>query len=198
MWRTWTKLGLIAFCIVVALSVVCSPALALMPTATLPQDAPIRIDQCLAGLRPTGSGEYEIPNYYLDFAANFTNRSKRAASAVRLRFDLFNAFGEHLLTKYGTDDAQVVEGGQQQVDIQHDVKTEELSRENGTYSMPSYVPTWEFINTASTAHSVVCSVDTVMFTDGKKWQAADPTNAKLKAALQFAEINPGIFFKYEP
>jgi hypothetical protein len=172
-------------------------ALATMPTAALSQPkSPVRVDECLAGMRSSGSGDYRIPNYYVDFAANFTNRSSRDISAVRLRFDIFNSFGEQLQTKYGTDDGQVIAAGQQQTDIQHDTKNESILAKYGNLQT-LYVPTWEFINTADTAHSVVCSVDTVMFADGSKWQAPSPKTSALSGALKHASAGAGIFFKYE-
>jgi hypothetical protein len=172
-------------------------AAATMPTAILSQaKSPVRIDQCLSGLRRTGSGDYAIPNYYLDFAASFTNGSGHDVSAVRLRFDIFNSFGEHLQTKYGTDDGQTVAPGAQQVDIEHDTKTESIIAQNGNPGT-LYLPTWEFINTTPTAHATVCSVDTVMFTSGSKWQAAQPKEGALSGALKHASADPGIFFKYE-
>lgn len=169
------------------------------PTAILSQPAsPLRIDDCIAGTRPTGRGDYTIQNYYLDFAAVFTNRSSNDVSAVRLRFDLFNTFGEHLETKYGTDDAQTISAGAQQVDLRRDTQSEEIiARQSGT-APQLYLPTWEWINTADTLHSTVCSVDTVMFANGLKWQAPPPTASALSSALKHTRTAIGMFFKYEP
>lgn len=174
------------------------PALAVLPAAVLEQTASsVRIDQCLAGLRMSEAGNM---NYWLDFGATFTNLSSKDISAVRLRFDGFNAFNEHLQTWYGTDSAQVVGARQQQVDIVHNVHSEQLSAQDAKpgdpgADSPIYLPTWEFVNTADTVEKFVCSVDTILFTSGEKWKSPTIQSTAFQKALSKTVRARGIFYK---
>ncbi len=179
---------------------VAAPADAFMPTAVLAQPySPVAIDACAAGIRTSGSGANGITNYYADFGANFTNHSTLAASAVRLRFDLFDASGGHLTTFFGSDDSQPIAAGAQRVDLQRDTGAEKSMQQSGaTVGGALYIPAWEWLNTTNTAHTAVCSVDSVRFGNGSRWQATRPTAAGFSAALAAASAQDGEFFKYEP
>lgn len=179
-----------------AFACLAAPAAAMMPTAIINVSAsPIRIDRCLAGTRDTSVGNQ---GYYIDFAAAFTNRGPKTVSAVRLRFDIFNAFNEHLRTVFGTDDDGLLPASESRTDIEHNTRMETILQNDTRLSDAdkiTYLPTWEFINTTDTARSVVCSVDTVMFDDGAKW-SMHPIGAKAFAsALKRASAEAGTFYK---
>lgn len=192
---TASRFRVIICALVLAVLTTASASAATYAVAVLSQPkAPIRIDECVGGTRDTDVGNKD---YYADFVASFTNVSSSTASAVRLRFDVFNAFGEHLRTWYGTDDHQPVAAGAQQVDMRHDQRGEGYESPNGP-QMAIYQPVWEFTNTADTGRKLVCSVDTVMFDSGSKWQSPAPTPSAFQKALTKATAPNAFFFVSPP
>lgn len=149
-------------------------------------NSPIIIQRCLSGLTNSEVGN---TNYYIDFAGTFKNRTDKAIKAFRLRFDVFNDFNEHVDTLYGTE-----QDGVAPYATDDNVKSTASIDPSSSYgSADEYLSAWQFINTHETASYVVCSVDTVRFTDGPMWRAS-VTPAAIKKTLAHAKRAPGHFW----
>jgi len=167
------------------------PASATLTSWILPQpDSPVVLTDCLAGARGEAA-------FYLDLGARFQNRSQRAISAVRLRFDVIDPFNAIAKTVRGTDDSPL-EPGSARDDVVHNIEFEQLVTKYASATGDSaiaYLPTWEFVN-AKEGRKYVCSVDRVAFADGKQWQAKPMTPALIKAAFATSpRTYPGSFYK---
>lgn len=174
------------------LPLLCAQASATLPTAVHTiATSPIRIDRCISGLRDTSVGN---TNYYLDFGAMFTNTSSSVVTAVRLRFDVFNSFNEHLRTVYGTDDELSMNPNDTKDDIVHNTRMEQMTTAQGE-SFATFLPTWEFVNINDTAAKFVCSVDTVLFQNQNQWHAPTMRARDLATSLRYTKAENGTFYK---
>lgn len=164
------------------------PAVAMLPTAVVSLTGnPVYIQHCYWGRRDTDVGNKD---YYNDFGVIFTNAGDKPITAVRFRFDYFNAFSEHLGTEYGID-SHPLGPGQTRNDAQANQKYEAFTLKAG---FEAILPSWEAINTVPTANKVICSVYTVAFADGTKWQADEITADTFNRALPNATVTmQGIF-----
>jgi hypothetical protein len=153
-------------------------------TAMLPQpNSPIALTACFAYLNDTDVGNI---NYYLDVATSFVNRSSKTAAAVRVRFDVLDAFYaplRQLRLTYNSASYSPGEGHMVNVDptVKQDTIVPGLPDPPGfsAYvdhynSIPHYAEDGNFINTTDTAAGIICSIDTVEFADGTVWQAPRP------------------------
>jgi hypothetical protein len=99
--------------------------------------APVSIDKCQGYLHQDGG--------FVDEDADFTVRSAQAVTAVRLLFDYYSPFGNHLGSQYGTITGSWKQGAS--------------VKGNG----------WQSANTWAAVYTVHCSVDAVKFEDGSTW-----------------------------
>ncbi len=163
-----------------------------IPSAVLAQKAsPVAIDQCVSDIVDSTVGN---TRYYFEVAAAFTNRGAQPITAVRLRFDTFNAFHEHLRSYYGTS-TNALAPLQSENDIRQSAKIESLATQGAALGMapPQALldimrdPTWSFTNLDDTTAASVCSVDTVMLANGTEWKAPAPTGKLLAATVKEAQ-----------
>ncbi|MFY9780626.1 MAG: hypothetical protein WAJ85_08960 [Candidatus Baltobacteraceae bacterium] len=111
-----------------------------LSTQIIPQsDAPIAIDRCQAYLHNDGN--------FVDEDADFTVHATQAVTAVRLLFDYFSPFGNHLGAQYGT--------------ITGSWKPGASVKGNG----------WQSANQWAAVYAVRCSVDAIKYEDGSTWMA---------------------------
>ena len=121
--------------------------------AVLPQpEAPIQITYCQAWITDTDVGNVD---YYINSAMTFRDQGDKTATAVRFRLDLYNSFNEHLTSLYGTKEGT----------FSPDVLIQPRSGIIGT------APDFSWINIWDSSTQVLCSVDTVAFSDGTVWRA---------------------------
>lgn len=152
-------------------------------------NAPIRIDNCYAGTRNSHAGTRD---YYFDFAARFTNLSDKPIKAVRLRFDLYNEFNEKLRSLFGTD-SELLDAHASRDDAAHNTADEALMANSSAGAIPIFKPTWEFINTTSTASIALCWPETVAFIDGTVWKLGEPRQQDIAHGLRVATSTLYIF-----
>jgi len=124
--------------------------------AVLPQpEAPVQITLCAAGVQDSDVGNVD---YYIVTEVTFQDTTAyQTATAVRFRFDLYNSFNEHLTALYGIKEGTFSPG----VLIQ--------PKSGGIMNVT--LPDFSFINIWDTATQIICSVDTVAFSDGTIWRA---------------------------
>ncbi|MGP6188477.1 MAG: hypothetical protein ACLPSH_00015 [Vulcanimicrobiaceae bacterium] len=109
-------------------------------TQTLTQtDAPISIDKCQGYLHQNGD--------FVDEDADFTIKGDQGVTAVRLLFDYYSPFGNHLGSQFGT--------------ITGTWKAGTSVKGNG----------WQSANQWAVVYAVRCSVDAVKFADGSSWSS---------------------------
>ena len=135
--------------LVAAAAAVLFAAATLVPAAAADQDlttqivsqtdAPVSIDTCHGYLHQDGS--------FVDEDADFTIRSATSVSAVRLLFDYYSPFGNHLGSQHGT--------------ITGSWKPGASVKGNG----------WQSANQWAAVYAVRCSVDAVKYADGTTWSA---------------------------
>jgi hypothetical protein len=102
-------------------------------------DAPVSIDKCSGYLHQNGD--------FVDEDADFTVRATQGVTAVRLLFDYYSPFGNHLGSQYGT--------------ITGTWKPGAVVKGNG----------WQSANQWAVVYAVRCSVDAAKFADGTTWVA---------------------------
>lgn len=124
-------------------------------------ESPVQINECFGGLSDTDVGNVD---YYVNEAVIFTNKSETTVNAIRFRFDFYNVFGEHLDERYGTDTGT----------FSPNVLIDHAHNHLGVA-----VPEWQSINIWPSIAAIVCSVDTIAFSDGQLWHAGEARQTAL-------------------
>lgn len=142
--------------VIAALALCSSVALATPPanasgiaTYIEPQpESPVQIVGCNAGLQYVNSG-YGTEFYRLNMFAQFKDASSKAAVAVLIRFQLADAFGDVLDSRFG--------------------------QSSGTFSPGVEIDgqKWSDTDTWPGLSTVRCSVSRVLFDDGSVWRGAE-------------------------
>lgn len=176
-------------------TILLAPALcqASIPSAVLFQStAPIRIDQCVADVRDSSVGNVR---YYFETAVDFTNTSSKTVTAVRFRFTTFNAFHEPLRSYTGTSSDLSAAPGSQQIGLRPSKEVAALVQRAQAIGMAPppadlvnamYDPDYRFINLDDTTAAAVCSIDSVLFSDGTIWRSPSYASAVLERTAQRA------------
>jgi hypothetical protein len=118
--------------------------------------APVEVLGCNAGLQYINSG-YGTSFYRLNMYAQFKNTSSKVAVAVLIRFQLENAFGDVLDSRFG--------------------------QTSGKFSPDTEIDgnKWSDTDIWASLGAVRCSVSRVLFDDGSTWHdtgAPSPTSSR--------------------